>query len=288
MSDNTFQENTQKALDIVKGLSGLSKKDRDASFSNMEAELFKLPQIKESDYSLKEYYSAGMYCREITIPEGALITGRIYKFDHLEVMISGDITIYSADGNVNHYSGHNIIEAKAGKRQAGLAHSDTIWMTVNQVPENIKLDEMLDFTTVMTREDFDKFHIAVNLFDYQNLLSEIELTEDQIQEIVNTDDLTDMPEGYGHVYTALSVIEGTGLFTSKNIRKGDVICPVRVLEKRTIAGRYSNHALHANALPYSENGILYIIANSDIKKGDEITTNYREVLSFRDDKGDLL
>lgn len=253
-------------------------------FDNLEKELLKLPQISDEEYQLKESYSGGIYCRQFTIPKGALVTGRIYKRDHIEIMISGNVLIVSADGPKKHYIGYNVIEAKSGKRQAGLAVEDTIWMTVYKVPESIPADKRLDYATVASFNEYEKF---INKEDYQGLLLELGINQDQMDEIVQTDDVVNMDKKYNHIYVKDSDVEGKGLFTNEPIDKGDIICPSRIGNKRTIAGRYSNHSLNANSSPHTENGKFYFIANKDIKAGDEITSNYREILKFRSLEGDL-
>lgn len=277
-----------KLSTIKKNLEILPEEWRGKSLDEIENDLLKRPQLEDSDYSLKEYYSGGMYCRQITIPAGALITGRVYKFDHVEIMLSGDITIISDDGSETFYTGNNVIEAKAGKRQAGFSHSETTWLTINSVPEEILPENRLDYTSVLTYEEFNQFHIDVNQFDYQYFLSEVGLTQEQMDEIVKADDIVSMDEKYIHIHTSKSQIDGDGLFSKVDILAGDIICPVRIKEKRTIAGRYSNHAMNANAEPFEKDGVFYIVAKVNIKAGEEITTNYRDVLSFRDSRGDLL
>jgi len=257
-------------------------------FDKLESELKKLPQLTDEDYQLKEYYSGGLYCRQITIPAGALITGRIYKFDHIEMMVSGEITIISADGPKNTYEGFNVISAKSGKRQAGLAISDTVWMTVNQVPENVPLNKMLDYTSVLTYEEYDSFYKELNNLDYNKFLSQLGINQEQMDEMVTANDVVDMPLGYEYIYKKESKLSGIGLFTKKQINKGEIICPARIGKKRTIAGRYSNHAFYANSVPFYEKDMFYFVANSDIRENEEITINYRDVLNFRERSGDLL
>lgn len=273
--------------EIVKNYGDLTVNESREVFDRLECGLLDLDQIPDSDYQLKEYYSGGMYCREITIPEGAFITGRIYKFDHVEIMLSGDITILSANGGKTHYTGNNVIEAKAGKRQGGLAHKETKWLTINCIPEGLPLSEALDFTSVLTYQEYKEFHEQLSIADYGYFLNEIGLSHDEMEKIVNTDDVVDLPNGYEHITVRPSSISGVGLFSSKEIIEGDLICPVRLKENRTIAGRYSNHALHSNTRPFVENDIFYIMATKNIQANEEITMNYRDILSFRENQGDL-
>ena len=258
-----------------------------AKFEQLERELFKLPQLQEANYKLKEYYSGGMYCRHITIPEGAMITGRIYRFDHVEMMVKGSIEIVSADGPRKHYKDFTVIEAKSGKRQVGLALKETTWLTVCEAPSDIPISEMLDYTTVGSYEEYYSFHNKINYLDYHKFLVELGITQEQMDKIVKVDDVVGMPSGYENIHTKDSALNGIGLFSNKAIKKGEIVCPARVKDKRTIAGRYSNHALNANSFPYSENNIFYFIAKKDIEKDEEITANYRDIINFRSLEGDL-
>lgn len=253
-------------------------------FDEMEQALLKLPQIEMDTI---HYFSGNMYGRRITIKAGVLITGRIYKHDHFEIMLEGDITIYAADGGKKRYTGFNIIEAKAGKRQAGEAHKDTTWLTINRAPE-LHPDNMLDYTSVLTYAEFDEYHRRLNALDYKSFLSEMNMTQEQMNTAVNTDDVTDLPLSYEHVIVKESELAGLGLFTTRVIEKSEIICPTRINDKRTIAGRYANHALYANTRPVLDNGVYSIIATKEIQVGEEITMNYRDVINFRAQQGDLL
>ena len=266
---------------IISKFDGLPVPECRMLFDKLESELFKLPQIPKDDYLLEEYYSGGMYCRKIRIPAGGLITGRIYKFDHIETMISGEILIVSADGPQKKYDGFNVIEAKSGKRQAGLALKDTIWMTVCQVPENIPIHQMLDYATVSSYVEYNNFHKNLNTMDYHLFLNEIGMTQEQIDLIVKTDDVCEMPEKFNHIYVGDSKQHGRGLFSSNPINSSDIVCPVRINMNRTIAGRYSNHAVFANTAPIEVDGIFYLMATKNIEKDEEITCNYWQIMSFR-------
>lgn len=286
ITSSAIHPGIRTALSKIVSSKDISACEARQNLDDLESALLELPQLTEDDFQLKEYVSGGMYCREITIPQYGMLTGRVYKFDHVEIMLRGDITILSANGQRKRYRGHNVIEAKAGKRQAGFANEETTWLTVNKVP-NIPMDKMLDYTSTLGYEAYNEFHKAVNTFDYQNFLSEIGFTQAKMDDLVNSGEVLDLPEEFDFITVKESKLEGVGLFTSKDIEKGELICPVRIGQDRTIAGRYSNHALHPNSMPCIKGSEFYIIASCDINAGDEITMNYREILKFRASKGDL-
>ena len=88
-----------------------------------------------------------------------------------------------------------------------------------------------------------------------------------------------------------SSIEGEGIFATQDIKKGEFIgMPISDEKKfedfistrsdefdtRTDIGRKLNHKTEGNSVLKSENNNLNLYANSDIKKGDEITVNYKD------------
>lgn len=95
----------------------------------------------------------GMYTRQIMIPKGTLLTGRVHLFDYVDIMLSGDITVATADGPVR-YTGHNVLHGKAGRKRAGYAHEDTYWITVHNTDISDG-DVFFNTMTVGTMKEFN-------------------------------------------------------------------------------------------------------------------------------------
>lgn len=116
---------------------------------------------------------------------------------------------------------------------------------------------------------------------YNNVLINAGLTEEQVQAQVNRNDVIGPIK---NVYTAKSKIHGTGLFTKRAVKENNIICPARIGEHRTIAGRYANHAHDNNSYPKIMGNAFVLIAKRDIKKDEEVTLNYAEVLTLSKQK----
>ena len=86
-------------------------------------------------------------------------------------------------------------------------------------------------------------------------------------------------ENYIYVYHSKSNIHGIGVFVNDDIKKGQIIGVSQVLYKgvwyMTTHGNY-NHSVNPNCIVESrlEDNINLIIADRDIKKGEELTTDY--------------
>lgn len=230
----------------------------------------------------------GMYAREITIPAGAILTGHIYKFDHFDVMISGDITVSTDTGETKRFTGYNCFNGMSGKKRAGYAHEDTTWITFHPFSGNDG-DEIQKFITAQTFEELEIFHDLVNRQDYKEFIESILMTEEEVRkQVENNDDLIDMPIGFDHIIVKESRIEGKGLFSKTDILNGEIICPSRIKSKRNPAGRYTNHARQPNAkMMFTKHGDINLMAIRDIESLEEITVNYRDVIRDRATRGDL-
>ena len=92
-----------------------------------------------------------------------------------------------------------------------------------------------------------------------------------------------------------SKIDGVGVIASRNIRKGEFIGTAFTDEyavkpkigkiqhdTRTRLGRTLNHQQRENAIQKSEKNSLNVYAKNSIKKGEEITINYKNAPDYVD------
>tara|TARA_R110000823_G_C15803419_1_gene487413 strand:+ start:42 stop:878 length:837 start_codon:yes stop_codon:yes gene_type:complete len=229
----------------------------------------------------------GMYMREITIPKDCILTGQIYKFNHFDVMIKGDITVSTDGGERKRLTGYNVFNGMNGKKRAGYAHEDTTWLTVHPF-DGINGEEIQKRITAQTFEELREFQNNASSMDFHLMLKSIGFTHDQMIAVSEFDgDLIKMPDYVDNVCVMPSKIEGNGLFATKFIESGSEICPARINDKRTPAGRYTNHGFQENAEIKLSNGNAFIVAKTDIHNGEEITLNYRDVINTRNLGGDL-
>ncbi len=82
-----------------------------------------------------DYFSKGVYAREITIPAGTVLTGKIHKFQNLNIMSKGDMSVLMEDGTVKRVQAPFTIVSPPGTRRAAFAHSETVWTTIHGTDE---------------------------------------------------------------------------------------------------------------------------------------------------------
>jgi hypothetical protein len=79
---------------------------------------------------LKHSFAEGIYCREIFIPKGMLLIGKIHKHSHPVFIMKGDISIVSEEG-IRRIKAPAYVISPAGVKRVGYAHEDTVWVTVH-------------------------------------------------------------------------------------------------------------------------------------------------------------
>lgn len=145
-------------LSVIENTSTGSTAERRAKLFELESIMLHQEQV---DIPVEHHFHGDIYMRSITIPEGACIVGRIHLFDHFEILMSGDITVSTDEGDPKRYTGSAIIKGKAGKKRAFYAHETSTFMTVHAVEER-EPAEMWDYMTCDSFEAFEAFHHALH------------------------------------------------------------------------------------------------------------------------------
>lgn len=157
MQEATAETLESNSLALVAEVSTTNVEKNRESIQTLEHEMLKQPQV---EFDVKHRFHGGMYAREILIPKGTLLTGRIHKFDHFDVMISGDITVSTDDGEVKRLTGYNVFQGNTGKKRAGYAHEDTLWITFHCAEER-NPEEMYEFLTCGSFEELEQFQLML-------------------------------------------------------------------------------------------------------------------------------
>lgn len=75
------------------------------------------------------HFCDGVYAREMFIPAGTVVVGKIHKRKNFNIMSRGKLTILTPDGLVTLLAGHHVV-SEPGTKRVAYAHEDTIWTTI--------------------------------------------------------------------------------------------------------------------------------------------------------------
>lgn len=102
-----------------------------AEVTAMEDHLRQLPPV---DMPVTNHFSHGVYARELFIPAGTVLTGKIHKLDSLNVLLSGEIAVLTNEG-VKRVQAGFVEVSPPGTKRIGYAVTDCRWLTVHGTHE---------------------------------------------------------------------------------------------------------------------------------------------------------
>jgi len=111
------------------------------------------------DLPLRHYFSHKVYAREMLIPAGCVVTGKIHKYESLNILLSGELSVLMADG-VKRVKAPLVLVAPAGTRRVAFAHEDSVWLTVHGTEER-DLDKIEEQFIAQTHADYLAFVAAL-------------------------------------------------------------------------------------------------------------------------------
>jgi len=117
----------------------------DIKSTTSELELRHIKQVEDFEQVMKsetetielkfnEYFSKGVYARELLIPKGTVLTGHIHKYQNLNIMSQGELSISTENGVIRVKAPYTVVSPPGTKRLA-YAHEDTIWTTIHGTDE---------------------------------------------------------------------------------------------------------------------------------------------------------
>ncbi len=266
--------------------------DRRINIEFVESELMKQEQLS---CPVVHSFGPGIYTREVRLPAGGIAIGHHQNFEHVNLFLKGKVSMVNDDGSVTVLTAPMQFVGKPG-RKIGFIHEDVVWLNIYATNEtDVEKLEAHYLTksdswklSVESRNSIKLIQHDADVKDYQDVLKEFGFTEKIAREqSENKSDMTELPFGSYKIKVGSSSIEGQGLIATADIVAGEIIAPARIGDKRTIAGRFTNHSVNPNARMIE--GILggiFLISNREISgchgglDGEEITINYRDALTL--------
>lgn len=128
------------------------------SILDFEALVAQLPgaQFGDDVGELKHSFAGPLYIREMRIPKGMLLTGRIHRHEHPFFLLAGDLTVFDEFDGGRRIKAPVYFVSKPGVKRIGFAHEDVLMVTVHYVGEERDLLKIEDMETAWTYEEYEK------------------------------------------------------------------------------------------------------------------------------------
>jgi hypothetical protein len=95
---------------------------------------FEMKQREQVHCPVKHHFSPGVYARELFIPAGTLLTGKIHKYPQLNILSQGEIAVLTEDG-IRRLQASFTIVSPAGTKRIAYALTDCVWTTIHHTFE---------------------------------------------------------------------------------------------------------------------------------------------------------
>ena len=105
----------------------------------------------EETCSITHYHAPGLYGREMWMPEGCLVIGKIHKTEHICVLSKGKVTVASGT-DVSTYEAPTTIISPVGAKRAIYAHEESIWTNFHAT----ELDDPDEIEKEIIAESFEE------------------------------------------------------------------------------------------------------------------------------------
>lgn len=117
----------------------------------LEAVMLRMPQV---EIKTTHHFAPGIYMREIFIPKGTTLTGKIHKTEHLNILSQGDLSVMTEDG-IKRFKASKIIKSNPGIKRVGFAHEDSVWITVH--PNVTDEQDVPNLEAALVVDTFEQF-----------------------------------------------------------------------------------------------------------------------------------
>ena len=92
---------------------------------------------------LRHVFTPGLYTREIFLPAGTVLTGKLHRHEHPNFLMAGVVDVFTEDGGMEHLEAPMWCVSPAGTKRAIHVIEDAIWITSHSNPTDTQdLEEL--------------------------------------------------------------------------------------------------------------------------------------------------
>jgi hypothetical protein len=110
-------------------------------------------------FPLQHRFADGVYAREIFLPKGSVVIGKIHKFGHLNLITCGHVSVLTEFG-VDEFTAPYTFVSKPGTKRVVYAHEDTVWTTFHGT-QHTDVDAVEADIICKTFADYDSYKLEV-------------------------------------------------------------------------------------------------------------------------------
>lgn len=94
----------------------------------------KLKQMQQVECPVKHHFSEDSYGREILLPAGSLVIGKIHRHSHINVVSQGECYVLTEDG-IKHIKAPCTFVSQPETKRVVYSVTDVVWTTIHVTKE---------------------------------------------------------------------------------------------------------------------------------------------------------
>ena len=153
-----------QALEKIEGENSLSRVKAREGVINLQEAIesgIESGDFEKDQSTLKHYfapvvdeYGCGTYAREIHLPKGSLVVGKIHRHSHINIISKGVVSVVTEYGK-KYYTAPCTFVSEGGLKRAGLVEEDTIWTTVH-LTQHLGEDKLAEIESEVIAETYEE------------------------------------------------------------------------------------------------------------------------------------
>lgn len=100
---------------------------------------------------VQNHFAPHVYMREIFMPAGTLIVGKMHRTEHFNIITQGVVRLINADDTISEVRAGDVFISKPGVKKVLYIVEDTRWLTVH--PTDTVDDKELEAELIVPEED---------------------------------------------------------------------------------------------------------------------------------------
>ena len=153
-----------QALEKIEGENSLSRVKAREGVINLQEAIesgIESGDFEKDQSTLKHYfapvvdeYGCGTYAREIHLPKGSLVVGKIHRHSHINIISKGVVSVVTEYGK-KYYTAPCTFVSEVGLNRAVLVEEDTIWTTVH-LTQHLGEDKLAEIESEVIAETYEE------------------------------------------------------------------------------------------------------------------------------------
>ena len=143
-------------VQIKKDLTPVDQLGIRGEIQKFEEKLSSVPGVFYGDNEscpLRHSFCGNVYIREIFIPKGTVVVGKIHRHEHPNFLLKGEVIVVTETGGIERIKAPMSMISKPATKRIVFASEDVVWVTIHEVGEERDLEKIEEIVIAKSYDD---------------------------------------------------------------------------------------------------------------------------------------